>query len=238
METRPTTGVAGCSVADSILQQAQGATPSEAAKLVEKVVESAGIYVFGELLDLPSIQQLAEGEFKKHYDLLKLFAYGTYKDFKANEASFPALTEGMIRKMRHLTVATLASRDRSLHYPDLMASLDLANRRQLEDLIIEAIYADVVRGKLDQRNSRFEVEHSLPRDVPGDLTAAVRLLEDWCASCESVLATIEKEADRADRNRAAFQERCANLEGKIQAKKQLVDEVMLSDEAKSRPKVK
>lgn len=47
----------------------------------------------------------------------------------------------MEKKLRHLTILTLATQQKTLPYDDLMTELDLKNVRHLEDLIIEAIYA-------------------------------------------------------------------------------------------------
>ena len=55
----------------------------------------------------------------------------------------------MDKKLKHLTILTLATQRKTLPYDDLMAELDIKNVRHLEDLIIEAIYAGkyVVPGK-------------------------------------------------------------------------------------------
>lgn len=51
----------------------------------------------------------------------------------------------------------------------------------LEQLIIDAIYSELLRGKLDQNQQQFEVEHTVGRDVPNDaLTSLLASLEDWC----------------------------------------------------------
>ena len=55
----------------------------------------------------------------------------------------------------------------------------------LEDLIIDAIYADVVRGKLDQKQQQFEVQYTMGRDLkPGQLEELLEALQDWCARFE------------------------------------------------------
>ena len=41
-----------------------------------------------------------------------------------------------------------------ISYNALLKSLDLKNIRELEDLLISAIYADIIHGRLDQQNSR------------------------------------------------------------------------------------
>lgn len=47
----------------------------------------------------------------------------------------------MEKKLKHLTILTLATQKKTLPYDELMAEMDLKNVRHLEDLIIEAIYA-------------------------------------------------------------------------------------------------
>lgn len=41
----------------------------------------------------------------------------------------------------------------------------MASVRQLEDVIIEAVHLNVIRGKLDQCKQQFEVEACISRDV-------------------------------------------------------------------------
>ena len=52
--------------------------------------------------------------------------------------------------------------------------------RELEDLIIDAIYLDVLRGKLDQSKELFEVEYTMGRDLePGKLESILVALQNW-----------------------------------------------------------
>lgn len=89
--------------------------------------------------------------------------------FQGNESAYSPLSDAQLRKLRQLSVASLAAHSRSLPYADLMDELGLSSRRELEDLVIEAIYAEVVKGKLDQRNACFQVDQALARDVTGML---------------------------------------------------------------------
>lgn len=53
--------------------------------------------------------------------------------------------------------------------------------RELEDLIIDAIYLDILRGKLDQKEAQLEVEYTMGRDLePGRLESVLAALKDWC----------------------------------------------------------
>lgn len=52
--------------------------------------------------------------------------------------------------------------------------------RELEDLIIDAIYQDVIRGKLDQKEQQFEVEYTMGRDLePGKIENVLSALQAW-----------------------------------------------------------
>ena len=47
-----------------------------------QVLEAPGVYVFGELLEMPNVQELASGPNAPYHNALNLFAYGTYQDYK------------------------------------------------------------------------------------------------------------------------------------------------------------
>lgn len=69
-----------------------------------------------------------------------------------------------------------------LPYGTLLRVLDMPTIRDLEDLIIDAIYLDIVRGKLDQRAQQFEVEYTMGRDLePGKLEQLLVSLQNWYA---------------------------------------------------------
>lgn len=123
----------------------------------------------------------------------------------AEAANLPPLTEAQKNKLRHLSVVTLAAKikvvvlfsprfsfrwdylmlvtvvvPQCIPYSMLLEQLQLKNVRQLEDLVIEAVYADVLRGSLDQRNQRLEVDYSIGRDIRREeLSTITRTLQEW-----------------------------------------------------------
>jgi COP9 signalosome complex subunit 7 len=69
-----------------------------------------------------------------------------------------------------------------LPYSTLLADLEISSIRELEDLIIDAIYQDIVRGKLDQKEQQFEVEFTMGRDLQvSQLPALLDELKNWYA---------------------------------------------------------
>lgn len=52
--------------------------------------------------------------------------------------------------------------------------------RELEDLIIDAIYLDILHGKLDQKEEQLEVTYTMGRDLePGQVEAIQAALQHW-----------------------------------------------------------
>ncbi|XP_022433135.1 COP9 signalosome complex subunit 7a isoform X1 [Monodon monoceros] len=195
---------------EQFLLLAKSAKGAALATLIHQVLEAPGVYVFGELLDMPNVRELAESDFASTFRLLTVFAYGTYADYLAEARNLPPLTEAQKNKLRHLSVVTLAAKvkpqpalgPQCIPYAELLEALALRNVRQLEDLVIEAVYADVLRGSLDQRNQRLEVDYSIGRDIQRqDLSAIARTLQEWCVGCEVVLSGIEEQVSRANQHK-------------------------------------
>jgi COP9 signalosome complex subunit 7 len=67
-----------------------------------------------------------------------------------------------------------------LSYTHLLSELSMPSIRDLEDLIIDAIYLSLLRGKLDQKEQQLEVEYTMGRDLePGRLEYVLAALKDW-----------------------------------------------------------
>ena len=219
---------------------AKTARGAAAVELIRKALEAPNMYVFGELLDMPHIQELNTGTTQPHYNLLNLFAYGTFQDYKAQEASLPQLTPVMIKKLRHLSIVSLATKNKCLPYSLLLKELHLRNLRELEDLIIKVIYADIVRGKLDQTDQQFEVDYAIGRDVrPEQISEICAVLQQWCSGCETVLTGIEQQVHKANNVReqqnamkAEVETAVSNIKKTLQTSQQCdMDEQMVTESA-------
>uniref|UniRef100_A0AAR2LA95 PCI domain-containing protein n=1 Tax=Pygocentrus nattereri TaxID=42514 RepID=A0AAR2LA95_PYGNA len=170
---------------------------SALAQAISSLLETPGLYVFSDILELPNVRELETGPHAPVYQLLNLFAYGTYSDYKERAASLPELTPSQKNKLRHLSIISLASNLKCLPYSLLLQQLELKNVRELEDLLIEAIYCDIIHGKLDQRNQQVEVDFSVGRDLgPNELGCVNTLL-----SKNAVLCGIEEQVSRANQYR-------------------------------------
>ncbi|PCH33195.1 hypothetical protein WOLCODRAFT_21833 [Wolfiporia cocos MD-104 SS10] len=174
-----------------MLKSAKGAA---AAKLIQDATSAPGVYVFGELLEHPNIQELASSEqHAPYYSLLQFFAYKTYPDYLQHKDALPSLNQAQATKLKHLTLVSMAMESRSLPYSQLLEALQMPTIRELEDLIIDAIYLDVIRGKLDQRQQQFDVEYTMGRDLePGRIESLLASLQIWASTTSSVLATLDE----------------------------------------------
>lgn len=101
-------------------------------------------------------------------------------------------------------------------YTTLLQELDLNNVRDLEDLIIEAVYADIIHGKLDQKNSQLEVDYAIGRDIRSDdINVIVNCLQEWCSACEGVLGCVESQINRANTSKNSSVQRKTNIEQEV-----------------------
>ncbi|KAL0945656.1 hypothetical protein HGRIS_014810 [Hohenbuehelia grisea] len=164
-----------------------------AAKLIQDATSAPGVFVFSELLELPNIQELAKSEQHAPFlSLLQLFSYKTYQDYIQYKDSLPPLNAVQITKLKHLSIVSLAAEQRILSYSRLLQALDMPSIRELEDLIIDAIYLDILRGKLDQKEGQLEVEYTMGRDLePGKLESVLAALRDWSNTTAAVLSTLD-----------------------------------------------
>ncbi|GAA5991650.1 hypothetical protein JCM10908_001073 [Rhodotorula pacifica] len=177
VHSRPTAGPSFATPVqlEPFILLSKSARGAAAAGLIEKATAAPGVYVFSELLQQPSIKDLASSEqHAKSYALLELFAYGTWADYTDKRDQYPKLSREHETKLKHLTVLSLAAESRIIPYATLLSTLSLEPTAvpELEDLLIELFYANVLTGRLDQKHSRLEVVTSHGRDVRATSHAA------------------------------------------------------------------
>ncbi|THG96547.1 hypothetical protein EW026_g5303 [Hermanssonia centrifuga] len=86
---------------------------------------------------------------------------------------------------------------RILRYDQLLEVLHIDSIRELEDLIIDAIYLDIIQGKLDQKEQQFEIEYTMGRDLePGKVESLLAALQHWASTTSAVLATLDEKLSR------------------------------------------
>jgi len=161
-----------------------------------QALECPGLFTFAELLEVNNILELEFTPHRPHLQLLQIFSYGTFDDYKALAGALPELSIFQVTKLKQLTLVTLAERQKRIPYVDLLQKLSIPNVRALEDLIIDAIYTGVIKGKLDQKTNA-QVEDALGRDLrPGELTQIIGVLEHWATRTDHLLTEIDENIER------------------------------------------
>lgn len=104
----------------------------------------------------------------------------------------PALNDAQTLKLRQLSLLTLARDPHNLSYAALQHALGLPDARAVEDLVISAIYADLLAAQLDPRHQTVHVSRVSPlRDLaPNSIPAALAALQSWSGRCTSTLADL------------------------------------------------
>jgi len=178
---------------EPFMLMSKSAKGAAAAKLIQDATSAPGVFVFAELLELPNIQELAKSETHgAFYSLLQLFSYRTFPDYIQHKDSLPPLNQAQITKLKHLSIVSFAMDRRILPYADLLQALQMPTIRDLEDLIIDAIYLDILRGKLDQKEQQLEVEYTMGRDIePGKMEDLLAALKNWASTTSAVLTSLD-----------------------------------------------
>ncbi|XP_071718582.1 COP9 signalosome complex subunit 7-like isoform X1 [Rutidosis leptorrhynchoides] len=185
---------------DHFVNRASTLYDSSLATVINEATSHPSLFAFSEILSVPSIIQLQGTEHAIYFDLLRMFAHGTWSEYKSNGSNLPPLAHDQVRKLKQLTVLTLAETNKVLPYDVLMQELDINNVRELEDFLInDCMYVGIVRGKLDQFRRCFQVQFAAGRDLrPGQLGSMIHTLSDWLSTSDNLLITIQNKIKWAD----------------------------------------
>jgi len=109
--------------------------------------------------------------------------------------SLPALNPSQTLKLRQLSFLTLAKNPSDLTYSNLLTALSLSTPRELEDLVISAIYAGLLTGTLDPYNQVISISSVSPlRDLPpNSIPSMLLVLSEWSSRCTSTLSDLERQ---------------------------------------------
>lgn len=163
------------------------------AQLCREATEDPALFVFGELLHCPTISSLQNTPQESCYHLLRLFSYGTVEEYYSNKQQYPILNETQLKKLRMLTLITLAVGKSNLPYHHVLEKLHLTSTRQLEDIVIHAVYAGLIRARMDQRAGIVEITSAAGRDVvePQGISEMITTLKSWVQRSTNLIEQID-----------------------------------------------
>eukprot|EP00126_Sphaerothecum_destruens_P004581 Sdes_comp18270_c0_seq2m7909 len=177
-------------------ERAKNLNGSQLCALLVEAINTPGVFSFGEFFELANVQQLQGTSNQKYFDLLSLFSVGTYSDYEVNKSRYMEISPYALEKLKILTIATLAASKKSVPYSELLFALGVNNIRNLEDLIIEAIYSDVIIAKLDQKNQLLLVEYSQSRDLKhGRLETMIGVVTSWADVCQKAMHNLHQNCE-------------------------------------------
>jgi COP9 signalosome complex subunit 7 len=164
-------------------------SPRAAADLITRATSAPNIFIFAELLETPTIASTASSP---HHTLLQIFSYGTYATYRSTP-DLPDLTPAQTLKLRQLSLLTLARQRRNLTYGRLREELGLESVRELEEVVIAAVYAGLLSATLDPARQAVQVSSVAPlRDLaPGAVPSMLTALTTWSDRCTETLADLE-----------------------------------------------
>ncbi|KAJ4889620.1 COP9 signalosome complex subunit 7 [Raphanus sativus] len=187
-------------IIDQLVRRASTCNGESLWPIIVDATSHPSLFAFSEILALPNVSQLEGTSNSVYLDVLRLFAHGTWADYKCNASRIPQLSPDQILKLKQLTLLTLAESNKVLPYDTLMVELDVSNVRELEDFLInDCMYAGIIRGKLDQLKRCFEVPFAAGRDLrPGQLANMLCTLSDWLNTSDNLLVSIQEKIKWAD----------------------------------------
>ncbi|KAI3681299.1 hypothetical protein L6452_36089 [Arctium lappa] len=185
---------------EHFVNQASTFQGSSLATVIIEATSHPSLFAFSEILSVLNVIELQGTEHSIYLDLLRMFAHGTWSEYKSSAGSLPPFAPDQVLKLKQLTVLTLAETNKVLPYDVLMQELDVVNVRELEDFLInECMYVGIVRGKLDQFRRCFQVQFAAGRDLrPGQLGSMIHTLSNWLSTSDNLLISIQEKIKWAD----------------------------------------
>ncbi|KAI9007424.1 hypothetical protein CLU79DRAFT_778644 [Phycomyces nitens] len=199
-------------------------------QLIMDCLAAPGVYVFEELYQSPNvIKAAALPEVAPYHSLLRVFLYGTYRDYVDNKANLPELSPAQLTKLKHLSIVSLSEKNKTLPYELLKLYLDIPTVRALEDLIIDAFYQNILQGKLDQRQQQLQVERAMGRDQEeSQIEETLAILEAWSTRTGELLTeidrtvqTVQEEMEKDQCEREQYDKQIAAVQRLVQNQRNL-----------------
>ena len=121
--------------------------------------------------------------------------------------NLPTLSDAQTLKLRLLSLLTIASSKTTsadLTYSSLASRLGLSSPIDLEHLVTQAIYSNLLAATLNPAAQTVVITSVSPlRDLaPGSISAMTAELSAWSQRCDSVLSELEAEIARVRANAA------------------------------------
>ncbi|WFD36695.1 hypothetical protein MCUN1_003582 [Malassezia cuniculi] len=184
--------------------------------------DAPGVFSFAELFDAAEAAGAPSSEASDVARAqLRIFCAGTWNDYVSS--SLPPLSPAAAAKLRQLTIASMAAKQRILSFSQMRGhlGLDASATHALEDLIVDGIDAGLFKGRIDAGAEIFDVYSTMPRDILPTHAARAGLrdaLAQWRAKAQSALESLDEDIARLEReHKAAAAARTHHHDALVQA---------------------
>ncbi|VDK51497.1 unnamed protein product [Cylicostephanus goldi] len=213
-------------------------TPESA---IEYAITNPRILNVSEMLSQPNVQALQQSN-PTLYKTLEVFAYGTIKDLP-DEVNLPPAALRKLQQLSLISLAATSTSNRQLPYAEVMKYLGIASVRELEDVVIDAIYNKLIKARLDSKGqfievgfhedmckfSNLQVDDWASRDTPAtNLPSIISTLSEFARSATDVRQQTLEDADRRDAQVTADRKRAQQVEADLAAARKALDESVLA----------
>ncbi|VDL74713.1 unnamed protein product [Nippostrongylus brasiliensis] len=161
------------------------------------------------------------------FKTLQVFSYGTVKDLP-KEVDLPPAALSKLRQLSLISLAANSSSNRQLPYAEVMQFLELSATRELEDIVIDAIYNKLIKARLDSKGQFVEVDDWASRDTPLEaIPDIIDMFQQFSHRVADVRQSALQDADRRDAQVLADLKRAQQVEADLVAARKAHDESML-----------
>jgi len=189
------------------LQAFEGATPEElvsanedAALTITEAIKHPDILQFDSLLNLAAVKKLENHpKYGSSFTILRVFVNENFEGFKTFHDKHPDFIknaglnfEDCLRKIRLLTLATLASNQQEITYAQVAKSLQISEN-EVEFFVIGAISENLISAKMDQIKRTIYITRSLQRVFNKEQWQQLSsTLQYWRSNVKSILENIHQ----------------------------------------------
>ncbi|CAJ0962817.1 unnamed protein product, partial [Mesorhabditis belari] len=157
------------------------AAQEDARECVRTAVVDPKSFSFDHLVRLDAVHHLQQSDPLMH-EALGLFTSGTLKDYQSFVKKNPKFVqeklkvaeEILVKKMRLLTLMSIAEKNQVIRLSELAAELSLPDSEELEEFIIEAIQVNAISGKINEVQRTLSVTSFQHRSFGREQWAGLR----------------------------------------------------------------
>jgi COP9 signalosome complex subunit 7 len=142
----------------------------------------------------------SSSDHKQWVNVLELFAYGTWQDYKNGKGKYPILSQKQQDKLKSLTVVTMCENRRRVPFSEFMEHLEFSSVKEVERfLVLHCIYPEIIRGKLDEKEQEFRIEGAISRDVsPEKFDKMTTALGEWLEHAGAMVSFLDAQMENLD----------------------------------------